>query len=439
MSSSARRVYVLDTSVLLSSPSALSGFHEHEVVLPLVVIKELEAKRLDPDLGWAARTTLRALERLRAEGANLTVGAVVTPEGGTVRVELNHVEQSGLPEAVRRDAGNDTRILAVAHSLMREGLDVTLVTKDLPLRLLASISCGIRAEEYHNEQAVEYDNYTGMMDVLETTNTITRLYADHEVPLADLMEPSQFDNVPVHTGLIVRAPGSSALAVLTNDKTIALVSPQQEAFGVHGRSAEQRVALRHLLDPHVGVVSLGGFAGTGKSLLALAAGLELVLERNSMRRVTVFRPVLSVGGQDLGFLPGSEAEKMDPWTAAVMDALQAFTTEHVIEEVRSRGLLEVLPLTHIRGRNLVDSFVIVDECQNLERGTILTALTRVGAGSRIVLLHDVAQRDNLRVGRHDGIAAVVSRLTGEPLFSHTTLSKSERSPVADFAARLLDF
>jgi len=435
-----RRIYVLDTSVLLSSPNALRAFKEHEVVLPLVVLKELEAKRFDPDLGWAARTTLRILERLRVEGGDLTRGVVVTGEGGIVRVELNHVDQSKLPEAVRRDSGNDTRILAVAYALLNEGNNVTLVSKDLPLRLLASVSCGLRAEEYVNEQDQTHDDYQGIMVVEVGSETVNDLYENRLVEVADLFDPTMVDGVAHHTGLVLKSSTNSVLGVLNNDcKRVELVDSSLEAFGVCGRSAEQRIGLHHLLNPEIGIVSLGGPAGTGKSLLALAAGLELVLERGMMERVTVFRPVMSVGGQDLGYLPGSEADKMDPWGAAVWDALRAFTTDAVITEVRERNLVEILPLTHIRGRTLVDSFVIVDECQNLERGTILTALTRIGAGSRIVLLHDVAQRDNLRVGRHDGIAAVVGRLVGEPLFAHTTLSKSERSPVAALASKLLDF
>ncbi|MSW67165.1 MAG: PhoH family protein, partial [Actinobacteria bacterium] len=199
-----------------------------------------------------------------------------------------------------------------------------------------------------------------------------------------------------------------------------------------------RIALAHLLDPEIGVVSLGGSAGTGKSVLALAAALELVLERREAKRIVVFRPVFAVGGQEIGFLPGTEAEKMSPFSAATKDALEAIASEHVIDEIMDRGLLEVLPLTYVRGRTLVDTIVILDEAQNLERSTILTAISRLGKNSRVFLTHDVAQRDNLRVGRHDGIAAVVERLKGESLFAHVTLTKSERSPIAALATRLID-
>jgi PhoH-like ATPase len=185
-------------------------------------------------------------------------------------------------------------------------------------------------------------------------------------------------------------------------------------------------------------VSLGGNAGTGKSVLALAAGLDAVLEQRTHKRVTVFRPLFAVGGQELGYLPGTEAEKMAPWAAAVFDALEAVVGPNVIAEVQARNLLEVLPLTHIRGRSLTDSFVIVDEAQNLERGVLLTALSRLGRGSRVVLTHDVAQRDNLLVGRHDGVVSVIETLKGHPLFAHVTLTRSERSAIAALVTDLLD-
>jgi PhoH-like ATPase len=237
---------------------------------------------------------------------------------------------------------------------------------------------------------------------------------------------------------VLTAPGGSALGRVLPDKSVRLVRGDREAFGLHGRSAEQRVALDLLLDQDVGIVSLGGRAGTGKSALALCAGLEAVMERRQHRKMLVFRPLYAVGGQDLGYLPGTEADKMNPWAQAVFDTLSAVTTQDVIEEVQHRDLLEVLPLTYIRGRSLHDAFVIVDEAQSLERGVLLTVLSRIGAGSRVVLTHDVAQRDNLRVGRHDGVAAVIEKLKGNPLFAHITLVRSERSPIAALVTEMLE-
>jgi PhoH-like ATPase len=230
----------------------------------------------------------------------------------------------------------------------------------------------------------------------------------------------------------------SALGRVTADKQVRLVRGDREAFGLHGRSAEQRVALDLLLDPDIGIVSLGGRAGTGKSALALCAGLESVMERRAHKKVVIFRPLYAVGGQELGYLPGSENEKMSPWAQAVYDTLGALVSPAVLDEIDSRGLIEVLPLTHIRGRSLHDSFVIVDEAQSLERGVLLTVLSRLGSGSRVVLTHDVAQRDNLRVGRHDGITAVIEALKGHPLFAHVTLTRSERSPIAALVTEMLE-
>jgi len=244
--------------------------------------------------------------------------------------------------------------------------------------------------------------------------------------------------LPVHTGLVLLSARGSALGRVAPDKSVRLVRGDREAFGVRGRSAEQRIALELLLDPEVGIVSLGGRAGTGKSALALCAGLEAVLERRTQKKVVVFRPLYAVGGQDLGYLPGSEAEKMGPWAQAVFDTLGALVSPEAVEEVMARDLLEVLPLTHIRGRSLHDAFVVVDEAQSLERGVLLTVLSRIGQGSRVVLTHDVAQRDNLHVGRHDGVAAVIEALKGHPLFAHVTLTRSERSPVAALVTELLE-
>ena len=188
----------------------------------------------------------------------------------------------------------------------------------------------------------------------------------------------------------------------------------------------------------MGIVSLGGRAGTGKSALALCAGLEAVMERRQHRKVVVFRPLYAVGGQELGYLPGDQGEKMNPWGQAVFDTLSALVSREVVEEILDRGMLEVLPLTHIRGRSLHDAYVIVDEAQSLERNVLLTVLSRIGQNSKVVLTHDVAQRDNLRVGRHDGVVAVVEKLKGHPLFAHVTLTRSERSPIAALVTDLLE-
>ncbi len=421
--------YVLDTSVLLADPYAILRFAEHEVVLPVVVITELEGKRHHPELGYFARAALRLLDDLRLEHGRLDAPLPVGDEGGTVRVELNHADHDVLPAGFRL-GDNDSRILAVARNLAADGRAVTLVSKDLPMRVKAS-AVGLHAEEYRAEAVIE-SGWTGMVELEVGAADLDALY---QSGVADIDTARE---LPCHTGLVLHSERSSGLGRVTADKTVRLVRGDREAFGLRGRSAEQRVALDILLDDGVGIVSLGGRAGTGKSALALCAGLEAVLERRQYRKVLVFRPLYAVGGQELGYLPGSEAEKMNPWAQAVYDTLGALTTQDVIDEVAARGMLEVLPLTHIRGRSLHDSFVVVDEAQSLERNVLLTVLSRVGSGSRVVLTHDVGQRDNLRVGRHDGVVAVVEKLKGHPLFAHITLTRSERSPIAALVTEMLE-
>lgn len=423
------RTFVLDTSVLLSDPKAIFRFKEHEVVLPVVVISELEAKRHHPELGYFARQALRALDDLRVLHGRLDAAVPVGDAGGTLLVELNHVDPAVLPIGFRL-GDNDSRILAVARSLALAGRQVTVVSKDMPMRLKAS-AVGLEAEEYQAEMAVD-SGWTGLSELEISAEEMSALYGD------ETLDHAEAGTLPCNTGLVVMSPRGSALGRVGADKRVHLVRGDRDVFGVHGRSAEQRIAIDLLLDPDIGILSLGGRAGTGKSALALCAGLEAVMERHHHRKVMVFRPLYAVGGQDLGYLPGSEAEKMNPWGQAVFDTLGALVSPEVVEEVIDRGMLEVLPLTHIRGRSLHDAFVIVDEAQSLERNVLLTVLSRIGQNSRVVLTHDVAQRDNLRVGRFDGVAAVIEALKGHPLFAHVTLTRSERSPIAALVTEMLE-
>ncbi|WP_030668291.1 PhoH family protein [Streptomyces sp. NRRL B-1347] len=426
-----RRTYVLDTSVLLADPNALARFDEHEVVLPIVVVTELEAKRHHPELGYFARQALRLLDDCRIRYGRLDAPIPIGSLGGTLRVELNHSDPGVLPAGYRL-GDNDSRILAVARNLQAEGYDVTVVSKDLPLRIKAS-SVGLLAEEYRAELAItDSSGWTGMSELTLSGEQVDLLYE------AETLYVPEVSELPVHTGLTIQSERGKALGRVTAEGNVRLVRGDREAFGLKGRSAEQRVALDLLLDPDVGIVSMGGRAGTGKSALALCAGLEAVLERRQHQKVMVFRPLYAVGGQELGYLPGTEAEKMGPWAQAVFDTLGSVASKEVIEEVSARGMLEVLPLTHIRGRSLHDAFVIVDEAQSLERNVLLTVLSRIGANSRVVLTHDVAQRDNLRVGRYDGVVAVIEKLKGHPLFAHVTLTRSERSQIAALVTEMLE-
>ena len=424
----ATKTYVLDTSVLLSDPKALFKFKEQEVVIPIVVIDELEKKRHDPEIGYYARQALRHLDDLRVQHERLDFPMEVG-DGGLLRVELNHIDQSVLPAGFQL-GDNDSRILAVAFNLASEGYDVTVVSKDLPMRVKAS-ALGMAADEYRNDN-VKDSGWTGISELSLSGDEMNDLYDTEVIKHTDVA------NLPVNTGLIISSERGSALGRVEKGGKVRLVRGDRDVFGVHGRSAEQRLAIDLLLDSDVGIVSLGGRAGTGKSAMALLAGLETVLERRQHKKIIVFRPILAVGGQELGYLPGSENEKMNPWGQAIFDTLGALVSKEVIEHIVDRGLLEILPLTHIRGRSLHDAFVIVDEAQSLERNTLLTVLSRIGQNAKVVLTHDVAQRDNLRVGRHDGIAAVIESLKGHSLFAHVTLTRSERSAIAALVTDLLD-
>ncbi|WP_233205972.1 PhoH family protein [Cryobacterium sp. Y82] len=426
--SQTERTYVLDTSVLLSDPKAIFRFAEHAVVLPVVVISELESKRNDPEIGYFARQALRNLDELRLKHERLDF-PIPVGEGGSLRVELNHSNMSVLPSGLQL-GDNDSRILAVALNLANDGMTVTVVSKDLPLRVKAA-SLGLAADEYRHELAVD-SGWTGMDEITLSAEQMSVLY-DKE-----MLDSRAVQDMPINTGLVIHSDRGSALGRVTSRGTLKLVRGDRDVFGLHGRSAEQRLAIDLLLDPEIGILSLGGRAGTGKSALALCAGLEAVLERQQYRKIMVFRPLYAVGGQDLGFLPGDQGEKMGPWAQAVFDTLGAIVSENVVEEVMERGILEVLPLTHIRGRSLHDAFVIVDEAQSLERNVLLTVLSRIGQNSRVVLTHDVAQRDNLRVGRFDGVASVIETLKGHPLFAHMTLTRSERSAIAALVTEMLE-
>jgi len=388
------QLYVIDTSVLLSNPKALLSYQDAELVLPIVVVKELEGKRNDPNLGYNARSALRFLESLRENGnRDLRQNTPIPGTNSQLRIELNHVDASHLPDVIKNDAGHDARILSVAAALA-EQQPVILVSKDLPMRLLASTIDGVETSD-HTGDTIPHTGYTGLVEATITKTQMDALYTSKNLPAADITPHNSDERQPVENTAVAlknNENNGSALTIMKKNM-LHLIPQEQEAFGVKGRSAQQRIAISHLLNNDTGIVSLGGPGGTGKSMLALAAGLELVLEKRTHNKIVVFRPLYPVGGQELGFLPGSEWEKMNPWAAAVYDALDAFCSKNVIDEVLDRGLIEVLPLTHIRGRTFTDTIMIIDEAQNLERTVILTALSRAGYNTRVFLNSDIAWRN----------------------------------------------
>ena len=424
------RTYVLDTSVLLSDPRAFFRFAEHTVVMPVVVITELEAKRHDPEIGYFARQALRILDELRIEHERLDF-----PDPGRRRRHAaggaQPLEPVGAAErpAARRQRHRASSPCAV--NLAKDGVDVTVVSKDLPMRVKAA-SLGLDAEEYLAELArrLRLDRAWPRLDVSGRTtwpsSTSTRSMTTRRGRGHAREHRARH---PLRARLGARPSGGRA----ARSSSCAATATSSACTAARPSSG---IAIDLLLDPEVGILSLGGRAGTGKSALALCAGLEMVLERQQHKKIMVFRPLYAVGGQELGYLPGDQGEKMNPWGQAVFDTLGSVVSDNVLEEVVDRGILEVLPLTHIRGRSLHDAFVIVDEAQSLERNVLLTVLSRIGQNSRVVLTHDVAQRDNLRVGRHDGVASVIETLKGHPLFAHITLTRSRA--LGDRGTRLRD-
>lgn len=453
-STASRKTIVIDTSALIAAgKQPLFAYEGQEVVIPQIVLRELDKLRNDPERGYTARIALRALESLTTDDEGKTAHLLNEPvstddKGGTLQVELNHIDETDLPDSLKKrgsrdqDYDNDVRILAVAKNLKdQDHKDVVLVTNDLSLRVSAN-SMGIAAEEFGNLVPEHGGEFTGIEEHYVSKEVIDSLYKTGEATIeVDLESDSYFG---LNFGVVLTGESSSALAtVVEYDKFSSIAKVRrvknQEAWGMQPRSSEQRFALNHLMNPNIEIVSLAGRAGTGKTALALAAAVEQILERPAgcnYEEIVVFRSPHAVGGQELGYLPGDGDEKMAPWAAAVFDALKSFTSEEARERIGD--LIEVLPMTHIRGRSLNDAFVIIDEAQNLELSTLMAAISRIGNNSKVVLTWDITQRDNLRVGRHNGVVAAVNEMAGEDIFAHTTLTRTERSRVAALASRVLE-
>lgn len=443
-----RTSYVLDTCVLLADPHALYRFDEHEVVLPLVVIEELDRQKVRMDeVGRNARTALRLIEELRDESGSGLRDSIALPGGGSLRVEGNHVDTQ-LPPYL--DATKpDHRILAVAL-----GIGGTLVTKDTALRIKGS-QLGAEVEDYRADTVRVDEHYTGITELDVDPGVVGDLHRDGKVTLSiDALA----DGVWLNQCLVLRAGrSSSALGRVVGveeehgEVAVNRVRGDARAFGVSPRDVRQTFAIDLLTDPAVPCVSLMGMAGTGKTFLALAAGLEQVVEARAFRRLSVYRPLVAVGRQEVGYLPGDLDEKLQPWMAAVHDNLYSLfrrddegvanwgRTDHrhvqsAIDSLIDRGQLEMAAITYLRGRSITDEFVVVDEAQNLELPTLKVILTRMGAGSKLVFCGDLSQVDNPYISPHGGMAALIEKLKGTALFGHVTMSKGVRSPLAELAA-----
>lgn len=432
-----KKTYVLDTSVLLNAgKSALYEFNGHEVVIPLGVIKQLESHGRDSEFGWIATSVLRELEKLRTEHENNIRTGIPLDHGGTIRIELNHTKSGSQLPPGAKEASNT---LLVAHNLVQEkDSQVILVSNDLTQRLTAG---ALNIEAVPFRRKTTQGDYTGISGITVTKDQLDSLFHNQRIPGEEIPPLEQY---PPRHGFIVNNPdfSSSALAVLDGRGDLVLVKDENfTKLPIRGRSAEQRIALHHLLNPSVDIVSLGGPAGTGKTLLALAAGDYLRQHGGdgaNFKKIIVFRPLQEVGGQELGFLPGTEEEKMMPWTQAVRDALAVWMDPTKIAKEFAHNNIEVSPATFIRGRTINNAFIIIDEAQNFERLTLLSILSRLGEGSKCVLSWDASQRDNLYINKDDGVIAIIDKMKNEPLVAHITLSKSERSRAARMATRILD-
>jgi PhoH-like ATPase len=445
------RTYVLDTCVLLADPHALFRFHEHDVVLPLVVIEELDGKKSALDeVGRNARTALRTIEELRAASQGGLRDRHALPDGGTIRIEANHVDAPLPPYLDRTKA--DHRILSVAL-----GLGATLVTKDAALRIKGS-QLGIEVEDYRGDTVRVEEHTTGVVELEVDPAVLDLLHRDGKAELdATSADLSSIGALWPNACLVLRAGrSSSGLArVLEVDHagtaTLHRVPGHRPVFGMTPRDVRQTFAIDLLLDPEVPCVSLMGMAGTGKTFLALAAGLEQVLEAGTYRRLSVYRPLIAVGKQELGYLPGDLDEKLAPWMAAVHDNLYALLRtdtaggrggrEHrqvqgTIDALVDRGQLELAAITYLRGRSITDEFVIVDEAQNIELSALKVVLTRMASGSKVVFCGDLSQVDNPYISPYGGMAALIEKMKGSPLFGHVTLTKGVRSPLAEYAATI---
>lgn len=429
---------VLDTSVLIADPEALFAFPGDATVIPLVVVEELDQHKSRPDdVGRAARAVIRTIEDLRVHHGGDIRSPVPLPDGGTLHIEINGLHTAEV-EARGLDPNKpDNRILAAALGQSNLGATV-VVSNDAALRIKAA-QLGLEATE-HQRQRTPDALRPGWLTVEATPDLVDRIYDDCDVPICDL-PGIEVGSLRANQFAVIRS-GSQSVLTRSTGTTLRPLLRAPEAWGLRPRSKEQQFALELLLDPEVRVVALDGTAGTGKTIMAMAAGLEQVMETPRYDRVSVYRPVVPVGKAELGFLPGSLDEKLSPWMAAVTDALVALTERRshadaraVVEEMSARDKLSMEAVTYLRGRSLHGTYVLVDEAQNLEPTTLKTILTRVGEGTKVVFTGDTSQIDAPYLSaRNNAIAVLIDAFVGEPLFGHVRLTHCERSQVASLAA-----
>ena len=435
---------VLDTSVLVGDPGCLDGFAGCDVVIPFTVIEELDSLKTRPDdVGRAARTALRTIEehRVRAGGSLAEPVAIGDPAAnGTLQVEINGVQRHILVEHGLDTNVPDNRIIGAALGQAMHA-PTRMVSNDAALRIKAA-HLGLEAVEHHPAGRRAATRDAGWTTLEAQVDAIDTMYAAGAI---DATEAAGGTALHENGFAVLRSGSQSALARKVDGELRLIAHAAPEAWGLRARSKEQRFALELLLDPDVSVVALDGRAGTGKTLLAIAAGLEQVVEQRRYERLAVYRPLVPVGRADVGFLPGGLDEKLDPWMSAIHDAIVALTDQRsardahrLVDELVGRNQLSLESVTFLRGRSLHRQIVVVDEAQNLEPTTLKTVLTRVGEGTKVIFTGDTSQIDAPYLGEsNNALAVLIQAFRGQSCFGHITLTSCERSTVASLAAELL--
>ena len=432
-----RKTYILDTNVLLHDPESLFSFEDNAIVLPLSVIEELDRiKRRSDEVGRNAREVSRRLDELRMRG-RLSEG-VGLANGGSVRIEINGSQPDNQPYGIDLNT-TDNRILALAYALMNHGqTPVILVTKDLNLRIKADV-LGLAAEDFYSDKVDYHKLYSGVTELYLSTEEIDRFYREGYLDYrSGDLQPHQFCILKLG-----ESSSKSALGRYFQHRLHKLTHDGKAVYGIKALNKEQKFALDLLLDETIQVVTLVGKAGTGKTIMALAAGLEKVLEGGGRyNRILITRPIVPLGN-DLGYLPGDKEDKIRPWMQPIYDNLEYLCNEHIqpngcIDYLIANGKIELEALTYIRGRSIPKQFIICDESQNLSPHVIKTILTRVGRGSKIIFTGDPEQIDHPYLdASSNGLSYLVEKIKAEEISGHITLIKGERSGIAELGARLL--
>jgi PhoH-like ATPase len=439
---------VVDTSVLIADPTCVLEFQDADVIVPLTVVEELDGLKSRPDdVGRSARTALRTLEELRVAHGGSLAKPVPTGNGtATLQIEINNIRKHLLVEHGLDPSVPDNRIIGAAIGQSDFG-PTTMISNDAALRIKAA-HLGVAAAEHRLTRSDRDRPAVGWSTIEAPYETIDCLYAAGAVAIDAVVTdaaPDKAIQFNENEFAVLRSGSQSALVRAVHGEFVLLSQHTPEAWGLRPRSKEQRFALELLLDPDIAVIALDGRAGTGKTILAIAAGLEQVVEQNRYERLAVYRPLVPVGRADVGFLPGGLDEKLDPWMAAIHDAVVALTdrgcindARNMVDELTTRGQLSLESVTFLRGRSLQQQFVVIDEAQNLEPTTLRTILTRVGDGTKVIFTGDTSQIDAPYLGEsNNALSVLASAFAGQPCFGHITLTACERSDVASLAAELL--